>query len=428
MGNYGGFFLKGLASGISTGLDVSQKIQEMKWQKKQKKLLKEQQQQFLETANLWNSSINEFLQDKELTEEETIKLSTIYLTGGYEFMSHYQGAMEAVWNLNSKKLDEEIQWMKNFNDIAPSLTSSADIDQLYDYFSKFVTTEKNKTLFEASYQMLKKQKEELELQMSTPSNGLYSSYEDAVKVAQQFGGEVTIKYDKEADAYYLEGKMGGVEGSDDTKKAQIMTSIYNSGNETLYNTYAQLWGLPSYKETEKKLTALEEKVNLAKQYGATNQDILNNIILGKSGNEGQPANETVYTLMKWEDYFNPSNEDSPKSEEDFNRLMELLKLSGDNYVPPYSSYKEYLVSEIKGLSQDLEHTKQLMSDPTVDNDAKKELKQAYNEGVKTYKQKLEELQSKYPDVDISQFPDFEEMRNWLEKAKEWGKSLLGGGE
>ena len=35
-----------------------------------------------------------------------------------------------------------------------------------------------------------------------------------------------------------------------------------------------------------------------------------------------------------------------------------------------------------------------------------------------YMQKLEEIKAKYPEVDLSQFPEFEEQKNWFEKLRE----------
>ena len=43
MAGYSGYFLQGLSSGIQSGINMGMQLQEMRWQKKQRKELEEKQ-------------------------------------------------------------------------------------------------------------------------------------------------------------------------------------------------------------------------------------------------------------------------------------------------------------------------------------------------------------------------------------------------
>ena len=101
--------------------------------------------------------------------------------------------------------------------------------------------------------------------------------------------------------------------------------------------------------------------------------------------------------------FDIKAEDGPKTEEEYNRALNLLGQSGDNYKPKYASWKEALISEVKGIGKELEGTKD---------------KKDYQFLLGIYMQKLEEIKAKYPEVNLSQFPEFEEQKNWFDKLKE----------
>ena len=101
--------------------------------------------------------------------------------------------------------------------------------------------------------------------------------------------------------------------------------------------------------------------------------------------------------------FDIKAEDGPKTEEEYNRALDLLGQSGDNYKPKYGSWKEALISEVKGIGKELKG---------ITN------KDDYNLLLGIYMQKLEEIKAKYPEVDLSQFPEFEEQKSWFGKLKE----------
>lgn len=117
----------------------------------------------------------------------------------------------------------------------------------------------------------------------------------------------------------------------------------------------------------------------------------------------EPTPETVGTLKTWEKMFDIKAEEGPRTEEEYNRALELLRQSEDVYKPKYPTWKEALIAEVKGIGKDLKG----ITD-----------KEDYNLLLGIYMQKLEEIKSKYPDVDLEQFPEFEEQKSWFERLKE----------
>ena len=116
-----------------------------------------------------------------------------------------------------------------------------------------------------------------------------------------------------------------------------------------------------------------------------------------------PKPETVTTLKNWEEMFDIKSEEGPKTEEEYNRALDLLAQSEDVYKPIYTSWKEALISEVKGIGKELKGITE---------------KEDFNLLLSIYMQKLEEIKTKYPEVNLEQFPEFEEQKSWFEKLKE----------
>jgi len=155
MADYSGYFLQGLSSGIQSGINMGTQLQEMRWQKKQRKELEEKQAKMMEVSNLWNAKIKEIYADNNATDEETAQLTTIYLSGGYEFMEHYKGAMDAIKSMNKAKYDQEKEWMDLFVSGVEGLPPG-DIQAMYEYVQPYVTSEKGKNALEAYNNILQK--------------------------------------------------------------------------------------------------------------------------------------------------------------------------------------------------------------------------------------------------------------------------------
>ena len=128
-----------------------------------------------------------------------------------------------------------------------------------------------------------------------------------------------------------------------------------------------------------------------------------------------PKPETVTTLKNWEKMFDTKSEEGPKTEEEYNRVLDLLAQSEDDFTPQYT-WKETLITEVKGIAKALQN---FLDDKSKTKDKEgRTPKENFDFYLSIYMQKLEEIKTKYPEVNLEQFPEFEEQKNWFEKLKE----------
>lgn len=284
MADYSGYFLKGLAGGITTGVNLGQQIQEMNWQKKQRKQLEERQKKMLEVGNLFNAKVKEIFADNIISDEEESQLITIYLSGGYEFMDHYGNAMSHISGMKDKELRQEFEWMDSFIDMTSGFSPDA-IPEIYDSFEKqFITSEKGKNYFAANKRMQEKRYEVAQArptaEVFTSAEALREKYPEAgVKYTDEgyvpTFGEPTVKTPSAAD-----------------RKLDWAIDSYNKGRIT-FNELSKYMG--TYIAPE-EMSAKEKEIELAKQYGATNKEIKNKLLgkgIGTTAPPTAPAIENV---------------------------------------------------------------------------------------------------------------------------------------
>jgi len=169
--DYSGFFLQGLAGGIQTGMNMGTQLQEMKWQKKQRKQLEETQAKMLEAGNIWNAKIKEVTADNTVTDEEIAQLNTVFLSGGYEFMEHYSSAMNYITGMKDKEYKQEIEWINLFISGIEGL-APGDVQAAYDYIKPKITSEKGLNMLEAYTNM---QKKRYEVAQAQPTAEVFST-------------------------------------------------------------------------------------------------------------------------------------------------------------------------------------------------------------------------------------------------------------
>jgi len=380
-GDFSGYFLQGLSSGLQSGLNMGQQIQEMRWQKKQRKELEEKQAKMLEVSNIWNAKIKEAGADNIYSDEEIAQISTIYLSGGYEFTEHYKGAMDAIKSMNKAKYDQEKEWMDLFTSGVEGLPSG-DIQAMYDYVLPYITSEKGKNILEAHNNILQKRAKIAQTPQTVSPYDFYGQSPADVQgqiagsVAGQTPGLEGVEFSQPATAQPTEmDKMG------ETQKK--LDYAYNTGNANYFNQVAKSLGSPATFDTYK-------------------QGYEKPVVPGVDGVD-EPTPETVNTLQDWEASFDIKDEKGPKTEEEYNRQLNLLAQSKDNYRPKYANWKEALIAEAKGIGKELEG----ITD-----------KGDYNLLLNVYMQKLEEIKAKYPEVNLDQFKEFKENKNWFDKLKE----------
>ncbi len=385
MGNYLGYGLQSAVQGFQTGFNMAQQKSEMDWQKKQRKLLESKQAKMLEVSSLWNAKIEEIYADKKVTEEESAQLITIYLSGGYEFMEKYKGAMDSIKNMSESKFNQELEWMDLFFDWTEGQDPN-DLSGVYDdYERRFVTTEKSKALFEARRKITDK------------GYGI-------AKEEQIYKRGATIPVENRAEWFRQQGieipeaEVTPKEPTFNEKRFNWKIDQLKAGKITT-DQFLKSEGM--YIAPEKK-TALESEINLMIKYGATNEEIKDKL-LSKGATTTTEKPETVGTLKNWEKMFDVNDKEGPKTEEEYNRALDLLTQSEDKYKPKYATWKEALVAEVKGIGKELEGI--------TDKTDRLFL-------LDVYKRKLEEIKAKYPDVDLNQFTKPKEMGNW-DKFLEW---------
>ena len=376
MGNFGGFFLKGFAGGLQSGF-------EMGWKKKQQKELEKKTKELEEGAFAFNNLIKQYGQDGVYSDDEIAQLNTAYLASSYEVKAIIKDSYDAIQTMNKNKVESDFELLNNYSEWMQGLKPD-DVSILFESVKNQVKTEKGKQLFEAYNNIYKKKYETMQTQ------------------PEDVWGQANI-LPQEIRPDYLRSKGINVPEVKPQLSAKDNWAIesYKQGKIS-FDQLSKYMG--AYIEPEKS-TAKEQEIQLAKQYGATNEEI-KNMLIGQASTAKPVETESVTTLKNWEEMFNMESENAPTNETEYNRLLNLLKQSGDNYTPIYPSWKEALIAEVKGIAEELKTI-------TKNED--------YNLLLNVYLQKIEEIKTKYPDVDLNQFPTFNKKLNWFQKLSERGK-------
>ena len=212
---------------------------------------------------------------------------------------------------------------------------------------------------------------------------------------------------------YMEQQGVLEEGLEPTPKAPPQMSAADSffierWQKGEFSTDTLLKHFSAWVDTDKR-TNLQKELDYGKEQGITfTPEEVKKKILGTAGGGGIEG-ETVTTLKNWEAMFDIKSETGPKTEEDYNRALDLLAQSKDKYKPKFATWKEALIAEVKIMVKELE---------ILSKDKSTKGKEDFNSALNIYMQKLEEIKAKYPEVNLDQFPEFKENKNWFDKLKE----------
>lgn len=158
MAKYGGFFLKGLAGGLQTGLNMGLQIQEMKWQKEQRKKLEEKQRKIEESVANIGNLFKQYGADNAYSDIEIMQLNTAILASVPEVQAVFKGAVNNIQTMNKSKLEEDLQWLDLFIDWTEGLDPK-DVQGIFDTVKGRIQTEKGKNLLTAYENIHKKRYE-----------------------------------------------------------------------------------------------------------------------------------------------------------------------------------------------------------------------------------------------------------------------------
>ena len=387
-----GYFLQGLGRGLQTGLNMGQQLQEMRWQKKQRKELEVKQAKMIEVSNIWNAKIKEAGADNIYSDEEIAQLSTIVLSGGYEFMEHYKGALDAIKSMNKSKYDQEKEWMDLFASGVEGLPSG-DIQAMYEYIKPRITSEKGLNILEAYNNILQKRakvaQDQPQPEVFTSPEAVLAKYPDSgYTYSANAGGYVpTFQKPTKEEAPPTELDIMG-----ETQKK--LDAAYATGNANYFNQMAKSLNVPTTFETYKQKYEKPEAAGGVK--------------------EEEPILRT--DIAYWEKTFS-----NIKSEEEYNRQYDLLKQSKTSKQYEPKPYKEMITNEVKAMAKEIKAL--LTFDSKFKSD---EAKATYAKYQAIYEQKVRELIAKYPDTDISQFPKYLPV-DQIKKVGFWkGAFTLGG--
>ena len=397
-GNYSGYFLKGLGSGLQSGINMGQQLQEMRWQKKQRKALEEKQSKMLEVSNIWNAQIKEAGADYNFSDKEIAKLTTTMLSGGYEFIEHYNSALNAIKSMNKAKYDQELEWMDLFAN-GVERCSPGDVQALYEYVKPNITSEKGLNQLEALNNFLTKKSEIMQAQ---PITEVFPSAET-----------VREKYPKAGVRYTDEGYVPTFGEPTEVKEPTFNEKRFNwkidqlkAGNITT-DQFLKSEGM--YIAPEKK-TSLESEIDLMIKYGATNEEIKDKLLSeGGGGTTLKPTPASVESLR--EDIKNaPTLEDAKRMEKnhiakygDTLGIPNVDKFWSDERVRRLNTLKQ-------GIDKLLDEKKRLKKGTITSAEVGFEIEDDIQKVEAVYKQLREEYM-KYRDmlekmgVDLNQFPE-----------------------
>jgi len=298
MVGYGGSFLKGLAGGLQTGINMGTQLQEMRWQKKQRKQLEETQTRMLEAGNLWNAKIKEISADNIITDEEMAQLSTVFLSGGYEFMEHYGSAMNYITGMKDKEYKQELEWINLYIDGIAGL-SPGDIQAAYDFIEPKITSEKGLNMLEAYTNMQKRKQEAMQAQ---PTAEVFTTLE----AARAKYPEAKIEFNAQAGGYVVEAGEVKPPAAPPTEldimgeTQKKLDYAYNTGNANYFNQIAKSLGVDTTFDTYKQAYKKPEAVGAAKTKAVDPNDILfgTNGIMKNYINSGSQLGEEQKTEIR----------------------------------------------------------------------------------------------------------------------------------
>lgn len=155
---YGGFFLKGLAGGLQTGVNLGIQIQEMKWQKDQRKKLKEKEEKIEEGMLSFGNLIRQYGADNVYSDDEIMQLNTVLMASVAEVQAVYGDALNNIQTMNKRKLEEDFQLLdlliKSTDDLDPK-----DVQGIFDTAKGWFKTDKAKNYFTAFEEIHRKRYE-----------------------------------------------------------------------------------------------------------------------------------------------------------------------------------------------------------------------------------------------------------------------------
>lgn len=390
MADYSGYFLQGLAGGISQGMEWGQNILDIRERKKAKDDAIKLKDKLLQQGNTFTKMINDY--GPEYSDEEALSLQTYSLGCIAEIQDRFKPVLDNIKAGRTEQAKEQIKQIDEYAnylftlDLTPGQVEKS-INNFMD--SGLITSEKALNYFKAKENILKRKTEAREMQPAETKEPTISDYGTGLKYLTNIAKISPENWETARKG--LESKFGfdysGItqESLKETEMGDEVFNLYNTPEEVMTNV-----------KPSAGLTVMPKRdTKTGKYYASFSKETITE--------PTPPKPETVTTLKNWEKIFDIKSEEGPKTEEEYNRALDLLAQSEDVYKPIYTSWKEALISEVKGIGKELKGI--------TDRTDRKTL-------LDVYKRKLGEIKAKYPEVDLKQFSRPKEMSGW-DKFMEW---------
>ena len=387
-GNYSGYFLKGLGQGISQGMQWGTNILNIQAQKKARDDAEKLKEKISLQSQELMGMINEY--GTQYTDEEASHIRTFANASVAEVQAQFKPYLDDIETGRLKQAEIKRKEISEYYDYIWTLNlTPGQVTQTLDNFKKNYTSEGALNFLKTEERMLKAKTEAREMQPAETKEPTISDYGTGLKYLTNIAKISPENWETARKG--LESKFGfdysGItqESLKETEMGDEVFNLYNTPEEVMSNV-----------KPSAGLTVMPKRdTKTGKYYASFSKETITE--------PTPPKPETVTTLKNWEEMFDIKSEEGPKTEEEYNRALDLLAQSEDVYKPIYTSWKEALISEVKGIGKELKGI--------TDRTDRKTL-------LDVYKRKLGEIKAKYPEVDLKQFSRPKEMSGW-DKFMEW---------
>jgi len=170
---YSGYFLKGLAGGLQSGISMGTQLTQLKWQKQKKKEIDDLNIKLSDTWNTIGQEIVSLANDGQLSDDDKLKIYAMTMAAPYEMQSVMQNIRSSLSQFKTKDLENQMEYVKTFYEYAQGLDPK-DIGSIYESVRNYITDPHAKTLFEVCD---KKLRHEYEVEKAEPIPEVFTSAE-----------------------------------------------------------------------------------------------------------------------------------------------------------------------------------------------------------------------------------------------------------
>ena len=391
MANYLGYGLKAAVSGFQTGFNMAQQKQEMEWKKAQMKKLEEKEKKISEGAALYSNLVKQVYADNVASEDELMKLNTAFLAAGYEVQAVIKDTHNAIQSMNKNQVEQDFALLELYAGMTDGF-DPRDTQGAFDTIKASVKSEKGTNMFDA-YSSLEKKRYEI-AEEEKP-------WERVGKVPSEY----KVPYLEQQGIDIPEAEVAPEAPTASDAKLNFAISSYNAGKIS-FDELSKYMG--TYIAPE-KMSAKREEIELAKQYGATDEEIKNKLLGTSVDKTLTPTPSSVENIR--EDIKNaPTLEDAKRMEK--NHIEKYGDTTGIPNVDKFWSDERVrrLTSIKQGIDKLLDEKKRLKKGTITSADVGFEIEDDVQKVEAVYQQLREEYM-KYRKmlekmgVDVSQYPE-----------------------